>query len=263
MLSATEFNSILDRSETRRLPPASGLVFHNFGLRSFAEMRRIQEGLVQARIAGECSDIILFCEHPPTLSLGRRTRDEDLKLSLDSWRSMGTDVVLADRGGGATFHGPGQLMIYPVVSLASRRMGVRRFVESGLSAIVEGLSWFDIESVSATDPAGVWVLDRSAGRRNTCLGEDLAKEGRKIASVGLRMKRGVTNHGFSVNVACSLRPFSYFIPCGLADAQVTSVAKEIGQREDILGLFTRLVAVSFEQAVCGPDFERRTRKSPT
>ena len=190
----------------------------------FVEGRRIQEDLINRCANGEAYDTIIFCEHPPTLSLGLRTREEH-------WRELQTrlaqmpaneidpthevDVVQADRGGSITYHGPGQLVIYPVVSLSERRTGVLKFVQLGLETMGSVLSQYGIDSTIKLDPAGCWVDDG-------CLEK-------KIASVGLRILHGVTNHGFSLNVCCSLDWFSQFNPCGHPGTNVTSISLLTGK----------------------------------
>ena len=124
-------------------------------------------------------------------------------------------------GGGITYHGPGQLMLYPVISLRERRLGVRRFVERGLQAITVVFRSFGVDAVYELKcRAGVWV------------------GGRKLASVGLRIIDGVTLHGWSINIACDLRPFSLFSPCGIKNCPVSSLENEAGLRGNVFDEFT-------------------------
>lgn len=186
---------------------------------SFLEGRRIQEDLVQKRLAEQIPDTILFCEHPPTLSLGWRTKSEDANTSAEFWSARGVEMVRANRGGSATYHGPGQLVIYPVVSLRARGIGVKRFVQAGLNAIAGWLGEQGVRAVERYDAVGIWVPR-----------PDGAGPGAKICSIGLKIEHGVTNHGFSVNVAGDLSVFRLFHPCGLREAAVTSVEAETGRR---------------------------------
>lgn len=178
------------------------------GQRTFGEVRRLQEDLVAARIEETIKDTVLYCEHPPTLSLGLRTQPEDVSLPSPYWRDHNIEIVRADRGGGPTYHGPGQLLIYPVVSLRGR--GVKRFVLFMLSEIAEVLKTFGIHAELSCDEVGLWIIEK-----------DVAM---KLGAVGLRIVRGVTNHGFSLNVRGDLTPFSAFHPCGISGLQVTSLA---------------------------------------
>jgi lipoate-protein ligase B len=211
-------SSISPEHKAAMLP--SVVNFVDCGICSFAEMRERQVRLHGLRRAGDCPDTILFCEHPPTLSLGRRTRDDHLLVPLDRWRAQGVEVVCADRGGGPTYHAPGQLVVYPIVSLREWKLGVRSFVMFGLEVIAEVLTGLGLAAVVRSDPVGVWVLANDSAGNESSLG-------RKIASVGLRVRQGVTEHGFSINVSCDLQAFTMFLPCGLQSVEVTSVQKEL------------------------------------
>ena len=192
------------------------------GCLSFADARSVQEQAVLRCQSDGNAELLLICEHPPTLSLGRRTLDLHLGLSLSQWESMGVEVVAADRGGSVTYHGPGQLVIYPVLSLRRRRLGVKRFVEAGLGSIAAVLNGLGMEAFVSLDRTGVWVVSeelRSSGNK----GE------RKICSVGLRVRCGVTDHGFALNVGCDMTPFRRFSPCGFSGQEMTSIEQETGR----------------------------------
>ena len=182
------------------------------GLTPYREARQLQEELVVQRIAGRIPDTILYCEHPPVVTLGKRTQSEHLLVSRQLLTERIGEVVEVTRGGSVTLHLPGQLVIYPVVSLTERKLGVKQFVELGLSAIVAVLSQLKIAAEIRLNPAGVWTKGEAT---------------KKLAQVGLQITRGVTNHGFAVNVSCPLAPFSLIAPCGLTAAAVTSIAEEL------------------------------------
>ena len=182
------------------------LIFEHAGLLPFAEGRALQQRLVDERRHGTRGDTILFCEHPATFSCGRRTSERERALLP---RRAEIAIVDADRGGSITYHGPGQLVIYPVIDLRARHLGVRSFVERGLQVLSECLKSYTIDAYPLLDPAGVWV--KSDGRQL------------KIASVGLRIDRGITQHGFSLNVNLDLAPFREFTPCSLNDVEMTSI----------------------------------------
>ncbi len=191
------------------------------GLCSYPEVRRIQGDLVKKRIAGECGDTVILCEHPPTLSLGRRTREGDLgQRSAEEWARQGVQIVHANRGGAVTYHGPGQLIIYPVCLLRARRAGVRRFVEVWLGAIANCLREIGINADAGLNPPGVWVAGGEAGNEER-------PRMRKIGACGLYIEHGVTDHGFSVNWNCELEVFSQFIPCAMPELKVTSAYAEL------------------------------------
>jgi len=172
-------------------------MFECLGNISFEQAREIQENRVKERIAKKVSDVIYLCEHPPTLTLGNRLKKENL--SLSNWEDSGVLVKETNRGGLMTFHSPGQLLLYPVVSLKDRRLGVRDFMYLLLASIKSALLELGLDASFSIEPAGVWVS--SKGKR-------------KIASCGLKIEHGVTNHGFSVNLSPSLLPFRHFNACG-------------------------------------------------
>ncbi len=182
----------------------------NLGFVSFLEARKIQEQFVVARAKSEVGDLILFAEHPETLTLGKNATEAD-RLALAPLESDGVEIVATDRGGKATYHGPGQLVIYPVVSLRERGWGVKRFVEIGLNALATASSQLGVSAVAVSDPAGVWVQEK------------------KIGAVGLRIREGVSNHGFSLNVSNSTARYLQFRPCGLEGAKVSSLSIESGR----------------------------------
>lgn len=190
----------------------------------------VQEQWCGRRSRGECDDVVLFCEHPPTLSLGKRTLPEHVLSVRQSHPEIA--IAQADRGGCATYHGPGQLIIYPVISLRERRLGVRGFVDTGLRSIESVLLALGLAASRKMDPAGVWV------------------GGRKIASVGLRITEGITNHGFSLNVNCDLQPFSAFVPCGLTNVEMTSIVRELGGDVSVSELFS-LITKIWQEEFCG------------
>jgi lipoyl(octanoyl) transferase len=158
-------------------------------------------------IAGEDAERLLFCEHDPVVTLGRAA-DPAHVLAPERLAAQGVEVVRSTRGGDVTAHGPGQLVIYPVVRLTR---GVVAFVEAVAGAIVDELAERGVAAAFRRQPAGVWVGDA------------------KIAAVGLHIKRRVSAHGFALNVsAASTELFDSIVPCGLADARVTSLEREGG-----------------------------------
>lgn len=193
----------------------AGWKFFDLGRISFTEGRDFQQSLLRARIDGAVGDAVICCEHSPTLSLGRRTENRaEFLAHVAEWRSLGVELEQVSRGGGVTFHGPGQLVVYPVVGLRERGMGVEKFVCAGLKSLKQVLAAFGVESSVLVRPAGLWVGGGESGK--------------KIASVGLHIERGVTNHGFSLNVNCDLEMFKKISPCGLSGERVTSLQSILG-----------------------------------
>jgi lipoyl(octanoyl) transferase len=191
-------------------PPSDELWVCHLGLVPYSDGVAIQETLRERRIARELPDLLLLLEHPPVYTRGRRSGAQDLPLPEDFYRAKGIDVASTDRGGKLTYHGPGQLVGYPIVGVDDVGAHLRTIED----AIVAALGEFAIGARSRHDEGidytGVWVDDR------------------KIASIGVHVSRGVATHGFAVNVDNDLQPFSWVVACGLPDVQMTSVAAERG-----------------------------------
>jgi lipoyl(octanoyl) transferase len=169
----------------------------------------LQGTLREQRLAGELPDVMLMLEHPPTYTRGRRSDAEDLPLPEDFYRAKGIDIADTDRGGKLTYHGPGQLVGYPIMGIDDIGHYLRTMEDSIVAALAEHGIAARSRHNEGIDYTGVWVGDR------------------KIASIGVHVSRGVTTHGFAVNVENDLEPFSWVTPCGLADVQMTSLAAEL------------------------------------
>jgi lipoyl(octanoyl) transferase len=200
------------------------------GVVEYREALELQERLRAARQAGEIPDVLLLLEHPPVYTRGRRSGADELPLGEDVYRARGIDVVDTRRGGKVTYHGPGQLVGYPIMAIAD----VRRFVCTMEEALVAALG--DAGVAARARPAdgpqftGVWVHER------------------KIASIGVHVARGVTTHGFAVNVQNDLQPFTWVVACGLGDVRMTSVRAETGAGGELLEGFRERVAARFAAA---------------
>lgn len=185
--------------------------FEILGLISFAEASAAQEQRAKERSAGSIDDLIIFCELEPVITLGVSTRPEHW-LPLKQNPSLGKlPIVQTDRGGSVTYHGPGQLIIYPVISLRERRMGVRTFISTCLEVISDFARSAGVDARPELSPAGVWVGPK------------------KIASTGLRITEGVTRHGFAVNLGGDLEIFKKFSPCGLEGSCISSILELTGR----------------------------------
>jgi lipoate-protein ligase B len=192
----------------------------------------LQEMLRARRQAGEIPDVLLVLEHPPVYTKGRRTEPGDLPMGEDWYRAQGIDVCDTDRGGRVTYHGPGQLVAYPIMAVDR----VADFVHAMEGAIVAALADEGIAAEPRDTPfTGVWVRDA------------------KIASVGVRVSGGVSTHGLAVNVDNDLQPFEWIVPCGIDHVRVTSVSKETGSSRS-LPCFRKRLAWRFSEA-----FGRRQR----
>jgi lipoyl(octanoyl) transferase len=185
---------------------ANDLLVCNLGTVEYSEAAALQERLREQVIAGELPDLILLLEHPPVYTLGRRSEAGDLPFAESFYKDRGIDVVRTPRGGQLTYHGPGQLVGYPIMHVAS----VPEYILTMERAIVTALgrSGIEAETKLGHKHVGVWVGER------------------KIASVGVHLSHGVSSHGFAVNVDNDLDPFSWVVACGLPDVRMTSMAAE-------------------------------------
>jgi lipoate-protein ligase B len=193
---------------------------------------RLQHALRGRRQAGELPDLLLVLEHPPVYTKGRRTEPGDLPMGEDWYRAQGIEVCDTDRGGRVTYHGPGQLVAYPIMAVER----VADFVDAMEAAIVSALADEGVAAQPRDTPfTGVWVGER------------------KIASIGVRVRDGVSMHGLAVNVDNDLRPFEWVVPCGIDHVRVTSLSALTG-RTPSLPCFRKRLAYRFAES-----FEMRQR----
>ena len=191
----------------------------------YREAVALQEQLRDARQAGAVPDVLLLLEHDPVYTRGRRTEQADLPMGESWYLSQGLDVADSDRGGRVTYHGPGQLVGYPIM----RVRDVPAYVHTMESALVAALGDEGIDAEVLEGLTGVW-----AGPA-------------KIASIGVHVSRGVTTHGFAVNVDGDLQPFEWIRPCGLDHVRMTSVLEETGHT-GAMPCFRKRIAWRFAQA---------------
>ena len=200
---------------------------HRLGSVPYAQALALQEQLVTARIAGDIEDTLLLLEHPHVITLGRASRPEHVLLSPEHLAQMGIEVHETGRGGEVTYHGPGQLVGYPIVNLAPDRCDVRRYMESLEEILIRIVGAFDVEATRVPDLHGAWVQDR------------------KIGAVGVRIRQWVTMHGFALNVTTDLDAYQLIVPCGITDKGVTSLLRETGrsiEMDDVIEVAVRVAA---------------------
>src|SRR5271168_4806604 len=183
----------------------------HLGIVPYRDALVVQGDIRERRRREELGDTLLLLEHPPVYTRGRRSRDDELALGEDFYRARGIEVVNTDRGGRVTYHGPGQLVGYPIM----RTLDIGSYLRTMEVAIISALAEEGIRARSrcaeGPDYTGVWVADR------------------KIASIGVHVSRGVSTHGFAVNVDNELEPFSWVIACGLPDVAMTSLTHELAR----------------------------------
>ena len=197
----------------------SRLIVQDLGQRAYGEVLELQRALCRQRIAGEIAeDILLLVEHDPVVTLGRATRAGSLRLPRSELERRGVDVFEVERGGDVTFHGPGQLVGYPVVDLRKHREDLHWYLRRLEEGLITGLGRLGIAAETNPGLTGVWT------------------GGRKIASIGIHVKQWVTFHGFALNVSTDLSYFDLIVPCGIKDVIMTSVSRELG-RDDHVALW--------------------------
>jgi len=188
------------------------LVARWLGRLPYPDGAELQRTLVCERRAGRIPDTLLLLEHPPVITLGSRARAEHVLLAPPELRARGIEVHEAGRGGDVTYHGPGQLVGYPVVALSGQRRDAHRYLRDLEDALILTAADFGVAASRWTGRTGVWVA------------------GRKLAAIGVRISSGwITSHGFAMNVAADLSGFGAIVPCGIRDAGVTSLAELTGR----------------------------------
>ena len=197
--------------------------------------RAAQKRLEKARLEDAVPDLLLLLEHSPVYTKGRRSTAEELPMGEDWYGMQGIEVTDTDRGGRVTYHGPGQLVGYPIVSLRAYDDDVHTYIRRLERVIIGALSDWGVEACLVEGLTGVWTADNSP---------PATSEARKIGSIGVHVNRGVTTHGFAINVNNDLQPFEWIVPCGMEACRMTSVCRELGAEQD-MGAFADAVAHRF------------------
>ncbi len=206
---------------------------------SYEDGLALQADLVARRKAGTVGDTLLLLEHDAVVTLGRSARPEHVLHDAGTLAGFGVSLHESDRGGDVTYHGPGQVVGYPILDLRPDRMDVRRYVRDLEATMVATLADYGVTATRFEGEPGVWLPDPWL----------------KIGAIGARFSRWVTSHGFALNVNTDLSHFELIVPCGIADKGVTSLEHELGRRvalaevmERLAGHFERV----FERPTCGP-----------
>ena len=204
------------------------------GLVDYSEAYSLQKSFLEKKISSGGADVLILSEHRPVITLGRGFRESNLLLARDELERRGISVCEVERGGDATYHGPGQLVGYPVFDLAGRGKDLRRFIVETEEVIIRALSDFNISAERKKGNIGVW-----AG-------------GGKIASIGVAVRRWISYHGFALNIFPEMENFSFINPCGLDYNVMTSMEKILGEviplegaAERIAGRFTEVFGLEF------------------
>jgi lipoyl(octanoyl) transferase len=204
------------------------------GLVPYGQARQVQTGLEAMRHAGELGDVLLLLEHPPVYTKGRRTEAAELPMGEDWYRAQGIEVTDTDRGGRVTYHGPGQLVAYPIVSLQPYGDDVHGYIRRMERVMISALGDWGVEAQVIEGLTGVWTEGAPPP----------GGEARKIGSIGIHVNRGITTHGLAINVNNDLQPFEWIVPCGIEAVQMTSLCRELGAEQDF-SAFATTVAERF------------------
>src|SRR5580704_11282668 len=190
----------------------------NLGRIDYGEAAALQQRLVAARKIGAAPNLLLFCEHPHVITLGRNGKREHLRVSEDLLRREGVEFHHTNRGGDITYHGPGQIVGYPILDLNQIRRDVVWYVRQLEQAMIQATASFGIRAFPVPGRTGVWVQGRAPDGLHAH-GEE------KLAAIGVHISRWVTSHGFAYNASTDLRYFDLIVPCGIADRKATSLEK--------------------------------------
>jgi len=225
-------------------------VAHWLGRVRYAPAHSLQQRLLEARIRGEIGDTLLLLEHEPVITFGRGAKESNLLASREALASSGIDLHETGRGGDVTYHGPGQLVAYPIFDLRPDRCDVRRYVRDLARVMIalsrrHGLDASFIEGDSKL--VGVWVDEESPALwRGEPRSEGGARRPAKIGAIGVRISRWITMHGFAYNVSTNLAGFRLIVPCGITRYDVTSLAS-LGQPVPTVETIAREALACFEE----------------
>lgn len=204
------------------------LISDNWGLTPYRVAWERQKSLwLNLQNDSSAPEYIVTVEHPDVYTLGFHGNEGNLLASEESLRGRGAECVRIERGGDITYHGPGQLVVYPLIKLQRHNLGVRKYVETLEKSVIELLAEYGIRATSNNDEIGVWI-DRDTPRA------------RKICAIGIKVSHGATMHGLALNVNTDLSAFSFINPCGITDKGVTSMQRELGRKIDFEKVRRRL-----------------------
>jgi lipoate-protein ligase B len=199
-------------------------VVYQLGPIEYRKAYRLQKELLLKRSEGQIPDVLLLLEHSPTITIGKSGRLENVLASPAQLAEKGIAVLFVDRGGDVTYHGPGQLVGYPIIDLGNRGRDIHRYVRDLEEVIIKTLGDFSIPATIDENHAGVWVQNE------------------EIAAIGIAVKKWVSMHGFALNVNTDLEPFSLINPCGFSNRRATSMSEILPQNVSTAAVIERLLA---------------------
>ena len=199
-------------------------IVYQLGLITYSEAYHLQRQLLCQRVNNEIADTLLLLEHPPTITIGKSGKLENVLASQAQLAEAGVSLFFVDRGGDVTYHGPGQLVAYPIIDLRQRGRDVHQYLRDLEEVIIRTLNDFSITASRDRSHAGVWVRNE------------------EIAAIGLRVSKWVSMHGFALNVNIDLEQFSLINPCGFNDRQAVSISSLLSQDVSIEAVTEKLLA---------------------
>jgi lipoyl(octanoyl) transferase len=199
------------------------LLITDLGLISYEDASALQERVVAARKAGAIADVLLLCEHPPVITFGRNAKRENLLANENVLRQKNVQLHDTNRGGDVTFHGPGQIVGYPILDLGAIKRDVHWYVRTLEEVMIHASADFGLQAFRIPGRTGIWVHPPSQSREAQSEVPSVPEE--KLAAIGVHISRWVTSHGFAYNVSTDLGYFDLIIPCGIAERKATSLEK--------------------------------------
>ena len=215
MSIATNKKASCLEAKKSRLPYRKACIIGHLGVMPYDLTLKLQQRLTQARAEGDVPDVLLLLEHPPVVTIGRFRGEEDLIVPPEILTAEEIAVFHTNRGGGITYHGPGQLVGYPILNLKENGLGVREYIWKLETVIIKLLLGLGIQGQRVVKHPGVWVDEK------------------KVCSIGIHVNRYITMHGFALNVSNDLRYFEYIRPCGLRSEMMTSLLELLGHSIEV------------------------------
>ncbi|MFC1988719.1 lipoyl(octanoyl) transferase LipB [Chloroflexota bacterium] len=197
-------------------------VYH-LGEVEYSESYQLQQRLLDSRLDGKIQDTLLLLQHPPVVTIGKSGKLENIIVSPAELVKQGISLIFTDRGGDVTYHGPGQLVVYPIIDLRERGKDIHRYINDLEEVIIRTVSDFSIDAGRDDDHAGVWVNNE------------------ELASIGIRIRKWITMHGLALNIKPRLEHFSLINPCGFRDRTATSVSKLLSKDIPTEAIVQRLI----------------------
>jgi lipoyl(octanoyl) transferase len=204
----------------------------DLGLIGYADAYALQKRIVAARKAGAIEDVLLLCQHPHVITQGRNGKREHLLAGENVLRQKGVDFYETSRGGDITYHGPGQIVGYPILDLAAIRRDVVWYVRMLEEVMIQASADFGVAATREPGKTGIWVARGKNSPQSAQRSQSGVETAEKLGAIGVHISRWVTSHGFAYNVSTDLRFFDLIVPCGIADRKATSLEKLLGRSVD-------------------------------